>query len=390
MTIPRFFPLLLPILMLAGTGTAAAKDIVVGASAALTGKYAGPAQQQVLGFHLWLEEVNTRGGLLGRKVRLVHYDDESKPQASARLYEHLITADKVDLLLGPYSSPVTAAAATVAEKYDFPMVSAGAAGSEIWRRGHKNVFGLYAPATAYMEQILGFSRSKGLKRVALIYEGAAAANDVADGVRAKSKVLGMHVVFDEDYGKAPTDFASVIGKIKTRKPDVVIIASYLPEAATFMRQARESRLYAKMFVFAVGPGLPDFGSKLGLDAEGVLGNSQWEPDLGLPGSREFVGRFKARYGLEPGYHAAGGYGAGQVLEAAVKKAGTLDRPKLRRALAELDVITTFGRYKVDGSGRQIGKSAYTVQWLSGEREVVLPQEFATRKIAYPFRDWAKR
>lgn len=369
---------------------AAAQEVRVGASVALTGKYARTGQEQLQGFQMWVEEVNARGGLLGRKVRLVYYDDESKPETGARLYEKLITDDKVDLLIGPYSSAVTMAASTVAEKHGMPMISSGASASEIWARGYKNIFGLYTPANTYMDQILEFAKAKGLKRVALIWENTEFPRDVANGVRAKAKDLGMKIVFEEEYGKASTDFTSMIIKMKARKPDIVIGGSYLPDSVAFMRQAKENRLYAKIFAFAVGPGLPDFGQNLGLDAEGVMGNTQWEPTLNLPGAKEFAAKYQAKYGHLPGYHAAGGYGAGQVLEAAVKKAGAFDRDKLRQALFALDTVTAFGRYKVDATGKQVGKPGYTVQWIDGERQLVLPAEVATHKPAYPFRDWTKR
>ena len=367
-----------------------AKDIVVGTSVALTGKYARTGQEQLQGFQMWVEEVNARGGLLGQKVSLVHYDDESKPETGAKLYEKLITDDKVDLLIGPYSSDVTMAASTVAEKHNFPMVSSGASSSEIWERGYKNTFGLYTLADLYMDQIIELGKSKGLKKIALIYENTAFPRGVAAGVKTKAKQLGMQIVFEEEYGKASTDFSSMIIKIKAKKADMVIGGSYLPDSTAFMRQAKENRLYAKIFAFAVGPGLPDFGANLGLDAEGVMGNTQWEPTLKLPGASEFSAKYKTKYGHEPGYHAGGGYGAGYVLEAAVKKAGSTDRDKVRAALFALDTVNAFGRFKVDATGKQIGKPAYAVQWLGGERHIVLPVEAATGKATYPFKDWGKR
>ena len=367
-----------------------AKDIVVGTSVALTGKYARTGQDQLNGFSMWVEEVNARGGLLGNKVRLVHYDDESKPETGAKLYEKLITDDKVDLLIGPYSSAVTKAASTVAGKYNFPMVSSGDSDSEIWRRGYKNIFGLYTPANTCMDQILEFAKSKGLKRVALVYENTDFPRDVANGVKAKVKALKMNLVFEEEYGKASTDFSSMIVKMKSKKPDVVIGGSYLPDSTAFMRQAKENRFYARMFAFAVGPGLPDFGQNLGLDAEGVMGNTQWEPTLNIPGAKDFAERYIEKYGAEPGYHAGGGYGTGQVLEAAIKKAGSLDKDKLRQALLQLDTTTAFGRYKVDSTGQQIGKPGYSIQWINGVRQTILPESAATAKPVYPFKDWSKR
>ena len=387
----RFLLLLVWSAAAATAGTAAqAADVVVGTSVALSGKYARTGQEQLQGLQMWVEEVNARGGLLGRKVALKHYDDESKPETGARLYEKLITVDKVELLIGPYSSDVTLAASTVAEKHGMPMVSSGASSSEIWERGYKNTFGLYTLAGTYMDQILEFGKTRGLKKIALVYENTSFPRDVAKGAKNKAKALGMQVVFDEEYGKASTDFTSMIVKIKTKKPDIIIGGSYLPDSTAFMRQAKENRLYAKIFAFAVGPGLPDFGKNLGLDAEGVMGNSQWEPTLSFPGIKEFSEKYKAKYGHEPGYHAGGGYGAGQVIEAAVKKAGSFERNKLRQALFELDTVTAFGRYKVDATGKQVGKPGYTVQWLSGERHMVLPESAATRKVVYPFKDWAKR
>jgi branched-chain amino acid transport system substrate-binding protein len=373
-----------------GAASQAANEIVVGTSVALSGKYARTGQEQLHGFEFWIDEVNARGGLLGRKVKLVHYDDESKPDTGAKLYEKLITDDKVDVLIGPYSSDVTMAASTVAEKHGVPMVSSGASASEIWARGYKNIFGLYTPANTYMSQIMELAKAKGLKKVALIYENTAFPRDVANGVRDNVKSLGMELVFEEEYGKASTDFSAMIIKIKAQKPDIVIGGSYLPDSTAFMRQARENRLYAKIFAFAVGPGLPDFGRNLGKDAEGVMGNTQWEPDLKLPGAKEFSAKYKARHGHEPGYHAGGGYGAGQVLEAAIKKANSVDHAKVRTALASLEIVTAFGRYKVDATGKQVGKPGYTIQWMNGERELVLPADVATKQVVYPFKDWDKR
>ncbi len=386
------FLLLLGWSIVAGTAAMAAQaaDVVVGTSVALTGKYARTGQEQLQGFQMWIEEVNARGGLLGRKVALKYYDDESKPETGAKLYEKLITDDKVELLIGPYSSDVTMAASTVAEKHNFPMVSSGASASEIWQRGYKNTFGLYTLAELYMDQILEFGKSKGLRKIALIYENTAFPRGVASGVRAKAKALGMQIVYDEEYGKASTDFTSTIVKIKAKKPDMIVGGSYLPDSTAFVRQAKENRLYTKIFAFAVGPGLPDFGKNLGLDAEGVMGNTQWEPTLKLPGAKEFSEKYKAKYGHEPGYHAGGGYGAGYVLEAAVKKAGSTDRNKVREALYALDTVNAFGRFKVDKTGKQIGKPAYAVQWLNGERHIVFPADAATAKAVYPFKDWAKR
>nr|VFJ69029.1 MAG: branched-chain amino acid transport system substrate-binding protein [Candidatus Kentron sp. FW] len=370
--------------------TFATEEIVVGASVAQTGKYSRTGQEQLNGIQMWVENVNARGGLLGKSVRLEQYDDESQPATGAKLYEKLITDDNVDLLIGPYSSGVTLSASTVTEKYKIPMVAAGAAASKIWSRGYKNVFGLYTPAESYMNQILEFAKSKGLTKVALIYSDTTFPRGVASGVREKVAALGMKLVFEEEYGKSSTDFSAIILKMRRKKPEVIVGGSYLPDSTAFVRQAKENQLNAKIFAFAVGPGLPDFGKNLGADAEGVMGNSQWEPNLNVAGIQEFVKAYEEKYGHPPGYHAAGGYGAGQVVEAAVKQVGSVEKDKVRKALSKLDITTVFGRYKVDKTGKQIGKPAYAVQWINGKRELVLPEEVATEKPVYPFKAWSER
>lgn len=368
----------------------AADELLIGASVALTGKYSRTGQEQLNGYHLWITDLNNKGGLLGKQVRLIYYDDESKPDTGAKLYEKLISGDKVDLLLGPYSSGVTLAASTIAEKHNFPMVSTGAASSKIWSRGYKNVFGLYTPAETYMNQILEFAKVKGLKRVALIYADTTFPRAVAKGVKATVAALDQKLVFEEEYGKGSTDFASMIIKIKAKKVEVIIGGSYLPDSTAFVRQAKEYRLPAKIYAFAVGPGLPDFGKNLGPDAEGVMGNTQWEHTLAIPGAEEFAKHYQSKYGHTPGYHAAGGYGAGQVLEAAVNKAASVDKDSIRKALAELETTTIFGKYKVDETGKQIGKPGYAVQWIKGVRHIVLPADVATHDVVYPFKPWADR
>lgn len=366
------------------------EEIVIGASVAQTGKYSRTGQEQLNGIRMWLEDVNAMGGLLGKSVRLVHYDDKSRPAMGTDLYEKLITDDKVHLLFGPYSSGITLSASAIAEKYGVPMISAGASASKIWSRGYKNVFGLYTPAEEYMNQILAFAKSKGLARIALIYSDTAFPRGVAIGVREKAATLGMDLVFEQEYAKDVLDFEAIIRGMRDKNPDIIIGASYLPDSTAFVRQAKKHGLGARILAFAVGPALPDFGKNLGVDAEGIMGNSQWEPNLNLPGIKEFVGAYKEKYDRLPGYHAAGGYGAGQVAEAAIRQSESVEPDKVRDALIELEITTIFGNYKVDETGKQKGKPAYTIQWIDGKRELILPGETATTEPAYPFRVWSKR
>ncbi|MBI4307543.1 MAG: amino acid ABC transporter substrate-binding protein [Chloroflexi bacterium] len=380
-------------LFLAGCAPAVptGKPIVIGASLSLTGSYARTGQDMKNGIDLCLKDINARGGLLGRPVDLKFYDDESKPETGARLYERLITADQVDLLLGPYSSPVTSAASTVAEKYKYPMVATGASSAELWGRGYKYLFQIYTADGRYMDGAIELAAAQGLKTVAIINENTVFAKGAAAGAAAKAKEKGLQVVFQEEYRPGVKDLTATLQKVKALAPDVIVGGTYLPESVLITRQAKELDVNPKMFAFSVGPALPDFTKNLSADAEYIFGASQWEPTLALPGVKEFVEKYKAAYeGRDPSYQATGGYGGCQLLEQAVKKAGSLDREKLRETLASLETTTVYGAYKVDATGAQVAKPSYMTQVQKGQRVIVWPTDAATAKAIFPTPPWSAR
>ena len=155
---------------------------------------------------------------------------------------------------------------------------------------------------------------------------------------------------------------------------------------------REQNLNFKLFSGTVGPALPNFPEQLGSTADYILGFSLWEPlpkILKHPGMEEFIAAYEKRYGEKPNYHAGGAYGALQATEAALKKAGSFDNEKLREALATIDVMTVFGRYKVDAKGMN-SNEGLTFQILKGQRRVVWPEKWAETKPELPMPEWSKR
>ncbi|HEV2126623.1 MAG TPA: amino acid ABC transporter substrate-binding protein, partial [Chloroflexota bacterium] len=257
-------------------------------------------------------------------------------------------------------------------------------GAQIWSRGYKYVFGFYSQAPTYSHGGLEIAKQKGYKSLALVNEDTAFPQDVVKGAEAKAKELGMELVFKETYPAKTTDFSVLVQKMKGRNPDIVVGGTYLPDSTSIIRQAKDAGFTAKMFFFTTGPALPEFAENLGPLAENVMGNTEWEPVVKAPGVPEFVKAFKEKYGNEPGYHAAGAYASGQVLEAAVQKAGGLDREKLRDAFATLKIDTVFGPYQVDAEGRQIGKPNFVIQWQGGKRVVVWPKQYANAEAKLPF------
>jgi branched-chain amino acid transport system substrate-binding protein len=368
------------------------KEVLVGGAISQTGRFAEPAGRQVNTIKMWVEEVNGRGGLLGHKINLVLLDDKSDTQTAVKLYEKLITEDKVDLLLAPYSSAITEAVANINERYKMPFVAYGAASSPIWEKGRKYIFSIVAIAEDYQKGSLHLAKQIGVKKVAIIGEDSLFPRQSGIGAKQWADKLGLEVVLQENYPQKQTDFTALLQKVKAAGAEAIMSNSYFADAAAQVRQMRELNLNFKLFSGTVGPGLPKFAEQLGNTAEYVLGFSQWEPVpdiLKHPGMKEFVAEYEKRYGEKPNYHAGGAYGALQVTEAALKKAGSFDSEKLREAFASIDVTTAFGRYKVNDKGMN-EHEGITFQILDGQRRVVYPEKWAETKAKLPMPEWNKR
>lgn len=364
------------------------KAIRIGASLSLTGRYDRTGKEEQNGYKLWEEQINAKGGVLGRKVELIIYDDKSDPETAAKLYEKLITEDKVDLILGPYSSPVTLPASTVTEKYKYPMIAAGASETGIWTRGYKYVFGIYTLAPFYLDGAIDLAKKQGYKTVAAVNENSAFAKDAIKSAKEKAKAAGMTVVFEEEYGRDVKDLSPMLTKIKALNPDMLLGGTYGEDATLLVRQSKDLNWTPKIMALTVGPALPDFNATLKADADYIYGATQWEP--GLKGVTDFVNAYKAKYGYEPGYHAAGGYAAAQLLQQAIEKIKAVDNEKLRDTLATMEATTIYGAYKVDATGAQTAKPSYLVQWQKGKRVLVWPDSVAEAQPVLPMPAWNAR
>jgi branched-chain amino acid transport system substrate-binding protein len=384
-------------LLVLGVGTAWAShrpnnEVLIGGAISQTGRYAEPAGRQVYSIKLWVDEVNARGGLLGHQITLRLLDDKSDTQTAIKLYEKLITEDKVDLLLAPYSSGITEAVANVNERYKMPFVAYGAASTPIWEKGRKYIFNIVAVAEDYQKGAVHLAKQIGVKKAAVIGEDSLFPRQSARGAKDWSKKLGIEIVLEENYPLKQTDFTALLQKITAAGAEAIFSNSYFADAAAQLRQMRELNLNFKLFSSTVGPALPNFPEQLGSTAEFVLGFSQWEPlpkVLGHPGMPEYIERYEKRFGEKPNYHAGGTYGALQVTEAALKKVGSFDNEKLRDALATIEVQTIYGRYKVDARGMN-SHEGLTFQILRGQRRVVWPEKWAETKAELPMPEWSKR
>jgi branched-chain amino acid transport system substrate-binding protein len=370
---------------------AAQTPIKIGASMSVTGTYAKPGTYQKQGYDVCIDELNAKGGLLGRKVELVIYDDQSTPATAVRLYEKLITEDKVDAVMGPYSSAVSEAVANVTEKYKKVMVAPLAATTSIFKKGRKYIFMVITPAENYLDGLIDMAAKRGLKTVAIINEDTLFPKASAAGTAEAAKKKGMQVVLQEAYPKGNTDFSALLVKIKAVNPDVIAAGTYFDDAVAITRQMKELNVNPKMFGLTVGGDLPEFYDLLKQNAEYIYGSTQWDESLPYPGQKEFLAAYKAKFkGQEPSYHTAAGYAGCLIYAEAVKKAGTLDADKVRDQLLKMEIRTAFGDYKIEPDGFQIAHKMVMLQWQDGKRIVVWPDDLANGKMRYPTPEWSKR
>ena len=363
-------------------GAHAAEPIRIGTTQSLTGEFQEFGTNQLRGLQMWAGDVNSRGKLLGRPVEIVHYDDGSDPARSAELYRKLIEQDRVDLLVGPYSSNITMAASKVAQEHDFPMLTLGASADQIWARGYHNIVGLDVPSTRYMDGALRAAADQGARTLALVYEENDFTRDVVPGVLSKAQELGLQVVLNSPTPSA-ADIPGQVKRLAAANADVIMSLHYLEEGVALVRALKQAQVKPDMLVFGVAASLAEFGQQLPGDVEGVTGVTQWLRGVRLPGAQDFAYRYRKLYGYNPGAYDVLGYSGGQVMEAAVRLAGTTDHAAVRDQLHTMTFSSLLGIYKVDADGRQVGKENYLLQWQGKDRRLVKPDKLAESKLIYP-------
>ena len=389
----------------AGTSAQAQAPLRIGASLSQTGTYAPLALNQLRGYQLCVKHVNDKGGVLGRRVELVIEDDQSEPALAARLYQKLIAQDKVDAILGPYSSPLTEAVADLAEKHRMAMVAPGAAGTSLFRKGRKFIFMIFSPAEVYLEGLIEMAVRRGLRTVALLHDESIFTKGIAQGAAELARKRGLQVVLFEGYPRGTTDFTAVLGKVASATPDVLAAATYFDDAVGIALRMRALKVNPRMFGLTAGADLPRFYEMLGRDAEFVYGATQWTPELvtlvrggqlipvgrRYPGAREFVESYRKEFpGADLSYHSACGYSGCQVLMEAIRQTGSLDGERLRGAILKMDMNMVYGAFKVDQSGLQVGHKMLVFQWQDGKKVVVWPDELAPGKPRFPTPPWSQR
>lgn len=387
------------LLVLAGTAWSA-DTIVLGAAMSLTGKYAREGKFYADAYTITIDAINRAGGVKvggkSYKLELKMYDDQSDPNLCVRLYTRLVTSDKVNFLLGPYSSGITIPASSVSEKYEIPMVQGGGASGQIFSRGYKYIFGTLPKAEFYFQSAVeaAVKMTPPVKTAALLYSNEAFDRSVGEGTRQWLREQKVEKVYDEEYQPATQDFTSILAVLKSKSPDLILLAGHTENSLNFIRQAQAADVNPKMWVFTVGPPTADFRKVLGKTADYAYGVTPWLEDMEVGGeifksAREFGKQFKERFGYDADYHVASGAADVLIYKFAIEKANSLDPKKVRDAIAGLDVETLYGRIKFEPTG-QIAMGQVLIQIQEGKVVPVYAAGKFIGKPLYPMPSWGQR
>jgi len=358
----------------------AKSPVVIGATVSKEGRYADPSGMIQKALELWVIDVNQRRGLLGRKVELRLYDDKSRVDLAVKYYRKLVEEDNADLVLSPYSTPLTLAASEISERHEMLMLSIAAGADRPWERRFRYLFQLYAPARRQFIGLLDMMARRGLKSIALLYDKSSDYNvDTIMGILEWAERFKMSVIFSGEYTEGKAELPRLLEKVRSRNPDGLILAAYPPDAYEMLKNMTGMGYRPPVLAMPLAPAHPDFYARAGRVADHVFSPSQWEPDerIHFPGTSEFVERFREAYGQAPTFHAASAYAACQLLEQTVKSTKTLDNRVLRDYIATLNTVTVLGRFKVDSTGKQIGHNSFIIQWQNGKKEIVWPYNMQT-------------
>lgn len=386
------------VLLFSGSAFAAKNVIKLGCAMSFTGSHSRTGKLYVDSYKYAVEAINKAGGVKvdgkNYQLKLVFYDDESKPTESSKLVEKLITEDKVNFLLGPYSSGITIPDSIVARRYRMPMIEGGGASGKIFSQGNKYIFGTLPQAGDYFASTLDFLKNNKpfAKKVAIIYSDDKFDVSVAEGTLAKAKEMGYDVAIYEKYTEGASDFSSVLTKVKSAGINAILVAGHTEEAINFVQQGKELNVSPYILSLTVGPSEADFRKALGKDADYVYGVASWSTQMNFTGyvfknTATFVKDFKKKFGYDPDYHNASAIADIAVYKDAIERAGSLDREKVRNAIAATNLSTIYGKVTFMDNG-QINGTSVVLQILNGEVIQVFPN--AAHAAVYPVPAWNKR
>ena len=389
----------------------AQQPVKIGFGMSLTGPLAGNGRAALIAMELWRDDVNAKGGILGRKVEFIHYDDQTNPATVPSIYTKLLDVDKVDLVVSGYGTNVIAPAMPIMMqrklvfmslfglnvnskfKYDryFQIMPAGPDPAIGWSQGFFDAAMSLKPKPA---------------TVALVGADAEYPAMALEGARAHAKKTGLKVVYDKTYPPKTVDYAPIVRAIQATNPDIVFVASYPPDSAGMVRAANEVGLKTRMFGGGlVGPQFAALKTQLGPLLNGVVNYEFYVPDLNKQFSslQLFLAKYQVRAataGVDPlGFYLPPyAYAMMQVLEQAIANVGSLDQEKIAANIHKAEFDTFVGKVRFAQNGEWARSRVIMTQYTGisgndidqfkypGKVTVLYPKEYRTGDVKAPYHE----
>jgi branched-chain amino acid transport system substrate-binding protein len=371
--------------------------LTIGVSLSLTGDFSDSGKAAQRGYELWASETNKAGGVLGRKVVLTVVDDASSPDQVVTNYTNLITQNKVDIVMGPFSSLLTVPASRVASRYHYSFIEPAGGGPTVFAQKLTNLFFVQpAPTTSggdvFADYILSLPASKRPKTAAYAKLDDPFAAPIAENIQKRFEAAGIKTVYDQTYPAETADMTPIVAGIAAAKPDVVVGGTQEADAFAQMKAMIQQKFNPKWLFESNGANSPgDFPAAVGsTNTAGVFSSADWYADSKVAGSAAFISAYLAKYGgtvqqIDP--TSAEAYSAGMLLQEVAKKTGKVDNATIIKTLHTGSWPTLVGDLSWDQYGAP--KGAYLlVQWIDGTLTTVYPASKAQAKPVAPKPNWA--
>jgi branched-chain amino acid transport system substrate-binding protein len=389
----------------------AQQPLKIGFGMSLTGPLAGNGKAALISMQIWAEDVNAKGGLLGRKVELVYYDDQTNPSTVPSIYNKLLDVDKVDLVVSGYGTNVIAPAMPIMMQRN--MVFMSLFGLNVNSKfNYDRYFQIMPagpePAIGWTQGFFDTAMTLNPKPTTVALVGADAEYPALalEGARAQAKRTGLKVVYDKSYPPNTVDFSPIVRAIQAANPDLVFLASYPPDSAGMVRAVNEVGLKTRMFGGGlVGPQFAAFKTQLGPLLNGVVNYEAYAPEVSakFPFLDQFLTKYQGRAikeGVDPlGFYLPPyAYAMMQVLEQAIKAVGSIDQAKLADYMHTYEFDTFVGKVRFAKNGEWSIPRMMTVQYHSvsgndleqwmkpGKVTVLSPANYKTGDVKAPYHE----
>ena len=376
-------------------GSLFAQDVKLSIPLPLTGTNAKFGEIEKRSYEIALEEINAKGGVKGKKIVLAFEDSQGKPDVARSIAEKLIDVKKQPVIFGEYSSSCSKAIAAVAEERKTPYLVVTGATDDITQQNYKYVFRLNPTNAYYASGLISFFKEVVKPTsIAVLYESSDFGTSGAEDMVRQAEKFPMKVLAKEQYEKGAVDFKPILSKVKSEKPDVIYMVSYVMDASLLMRQIKELRIDAKLYAGgAAGFAIPEFIQSAGEAAEYVVTATLWSPQVVYPGAKEFAEKYKRLYKDYPSYHGAEAYSALYIIKDVLTRAKSWTPDGIRVAMKATNTVTAFGPIKFEdkaGYTNQNFMDTLALQVINGQFETIWPRKYATRKYVYPIPRWRDR